>query len=104
MAVRHRTDALVIVVLRPEPGTPFEHVTAPSSETVAQFMAEARIELPTTPLNLGCARPLGHGGRDIEIAAVRAGYNGIAFPSDFTVRLARSLGFEPTFEEQCCAL
>lgn len=104
MAARHPVDALVMVVLRPEPGTPYEHVAAPSPEAVARFLAEARIELPTTPLHLGCARPLGHDGRDIEVAAVRAGYNGIAFPADFTVRLARSLGFEPTFAEQCCAL
>lgn len=104
MATRYPVDALVMVVLRPEPGTPFEHVAAPSPETVAGFLAEARIALPTTPLHLGCARPLGHDGRDIEVAAVRAGYNGVAFPADFTVRLARSLGFEPTFAEQCCAM
>lgn len=104
MARRHRPDALVIVVVRPEPSTPFAEITPPEHEEVAEILTEARLTLPTTPLYLGCARPVGRRGRQIEAWAIRAGVNGVAFPADATVRLARSLGLEPELEERCCAL
>jgi hypothetical protein len=104
MAARHPVAELVLVVLRPEPGTPFERVAPPRPTAVAALMAEARLALPATPIQLGCARPLGPAGREIERHAVRAGLNGVAFPADSTVRLARSLGLEPVFAERCCAL
>lgn len=104
MLAKHLVEALVFVVIRPEPNTPFAHVAPPSAEEVAALFAEARAALPRTPLLLGCARPLGHHGHAIEGFAVRAGFNGIAFPSDITLRLARSLGLELELKEQCCAL
>lgn len=104
MAARHPLAEVVLVVLRPEPGTPFAGIAAPEPAAVAGLMAEARLALPETPLLLGCARPLGPAGREIERLALRAGLNGVAFPDDATIRLARSLGLKPLFAEQCCAL
>lgn len=104
LAARHPIAALVFVVVRPVPGTPFADVTPPAPADVGRLLAEARLILPTTPLHLGCARPLGPAGREIEALAVRAGVNGIAFPADATVRLARQLGFVPDLAERCCAM
>lgn len=104
MVKRHRVDTLVFVVIRPEPKTPFAAITPPETEAIAALFAEARCALPDTPLLLGCARPTGHYGHAIEGFAIRAGFNGVAFPCDTTVHLVRSLGFEFKFKEQCCAL
>jgi uncharacterized radical SAM superfamily protein len=104
IASRHPVAEVVLVVIRPEPGTPFAGIDAPAPAAVAGLMAEARLALPETPLLLGCARPLGPPGREIERLAVKAGLNGVAFPDDFTIRLARSMGLEPAFAAQCCAL
>lgn len=104
LAARHPVAEVVLVVLRPEPGTPYAGIDGPEPVAVAGLMADARLALPETPLHLGCARPLGPAGREIERFAIKAGLDGVAFPDDFTIRLARSLGLEPIFAEQCCAL
>jgi uncharacterized radical SAM superfamily protein len=104
MIVRHRVAAAVIVVMRPEGQTPFADLSPPEPREVAELMVQARLKLPTTQLHLGCARPVGPISRQLEAAALRAGFNGIAFPADESVALARSLGLRVRFEEQCCAL
>jgi uncharacterized radical SAM superfamily protein len=102
MAARYPITALAIVVVRPLP-TAGARKRAPCPEEVARVLARARLALPTRPLLLGCARPVGDESRAIEAYALRAGVNGIAFPADQTVQLARALGLCPRPEELCCA-
>ena len=104
MAARHQVAATVLVVVRPEPATPFRHIPIPDPDEVALLMARARLSLERAPLFLGCARPVGLPSRILEQHAIRSGFNGVAFPADETVRLATSLGLRATFVEQCCAL
>ena len=104
MAARYRIAALAMVVMRPEKGTPFQSLEGPNVDAVGFLMARTRLRLPSTPLVLGCARPVGRPARALEAYAVRAGFNGVAFPADETIELARRLGLRSTFAERCCAI
>jgi putative addiction module component (TIGR02574 family) len=103
MAARHDVSAVALVVVRPGPGTGFRDIEPPGAGTMGRLMAHARLLLPSTPLVLGCARPVGTASRELELLALRAGFNGVAFPADATVVAARRLGLQPLFAERCCA-
>ena len=69
-----------------------------------RFFRSARRRFADTPLLLGCARPMGRIQLDIDSAALDAGFDGIAYPTDGIVRKARKLGLRPKFSEFCCSL
>ena len=62
------------------------------------------MSLPTTPVLLGCARPLGETKVQIDRLAVDAGLNGIAYPADGIVAYAKDAGLEPDFINACCGV
>ena len=96
--------ALVIVILTPLLGTPMEDVAPPSVEAVADFFQEARSCMSSTPVILGCARPMGEYKRIVDRLAIDAGFDGIAFPAEGAVAYARSKGLKAVFMESCCGL
>ncbi len=96
--------ALVLVVLRPLPGTPMEAVAPPSTTDIEVVFRRARERFPDIPVNLGCERPAGEHRRLTEMLALEAGLDGIAYPSEETIAAARSLGCRSIFSEACCAL
>ncbi len=103
ICARHAIDALVLVVVMPQharPGT----FAVPSTLEIGQFFLEARRRLPSTPVLLGCARPPGMHRRVTDAYAVMAGLDGIAFPAEGTVAVARAIG--RPFEQQhaCCSV
>jgi lipoyl synthase len=104
MVCRVGADVLVVVVLRPLPGSRMAGVHPPVPEEVGRLVAAARLLLPHTPLTLGCARPAGRVGAEMEALALRAGVNALAYPYPDTVRLAATLGLETAFQESCCTL
>jgi lipoyl synthase len=104
MIARHPVSTVIIVVLVPLIGTAMEHIPPPPVADVTEFMAAARQALPTTPVNLGCARPMGGVKVELDQAAIDAGLNGIAYPSDGAIAYARSRGLEPALYEYCCSL
>src|SRR5207248_6080876 len=59
MIAGYPVSTLIVVVLVPLVGTPMAHLPPPPLEDVVDFFAEARAAMPTTKVNLGCARPLG---------------------------------------------
>jgi uncharacterized radical SAM superfamily protein len=95
---------VVLVVLRPLPGTPMAGAAPPSAEEVGRVAAVARLLMPEVPLLLGCARPAGPAKAEMERRAVLAGANVVAYPDPETVRLAAELGLETGFVEACCTL
>ncbi|NPV52776.1 MAG: radical SAM protein [Firmicutes bacterium] len=95
---------LVLVIMMPLKGTRMESARPPGPSELAGVFALARGLFHRQHIFLGCARPGGDHRRDVELLAVRAGFNGIAYPSDETIRLARDLGLEAVFSEQCCSL
>ena len=59
--------------------------------------------LPNTPLVLGCMRPKGKSKEEIDVLAVEAGVNAIAFPAEEAIKQAVSLGLEISFSSLCCS-
>lgn len=104
MAGAANLAALVLVALRPLPGTPMADARPVAPEDVGRLAAVARILYPTIPLALGCARPAGAGKVELERLALLAGVNGMAFPDPATVDLAGKLGLRGSFAEVCCSL
>ena len=104
MVSRYPVRALVLVVLVPLPGTPMGDLPAPPVDQVTEFFRAARLAVPATPLNLGCARPAGPAKLELDQAAIDLGLNGIAYPADGAIEYARSHGLEPRLFEYCCSL
>ena len=104
MIRRYPVSTLIIVVLVPLVGTPMAHLPPPPVEDVVAFFAEVRAAMPTTKVNLGCARPLGPMKRELDEAAIDHGLNGIAYPADGAIAYARARGLEPKLYEYCCSL
>lgn len=97
-------QALVLVVVMPLAGTRMAHVSPPELPQLAKIFVLARHLFPTTCIFLGCARPAGKYKSDVEVLAIRAGFNGIAFPGREVVSLADELGLKARFSDVCCAL
>ncbi|MBW2262137.1 MAG: radical SAM protein [Deltaproteobacteria bacterium] len=101
---RGRPSAVVVVVLDPLSGTPMGGLEPPAVHDVATVLARARLRFPHVPVMLGCARPGGPHRAETDRFALEAGLNGIAFPAEGTVALARQMGYEPRFARECCSL
>ena len=99
-----RLHSLVIVLLMPLPGCDVGPTVAWDVAALRRLFEGARAMFPTTPLLLGCARPLGRLQKQIDAVAVESGFDGIAYPSEGTVAHARQLGREIRFSEFCCSL
>jgi uncharacterized radical SAM superfamily protein len=104
MISRYPVSTMIVVVLMPLVGTPMEALPPPPVADVAGFMAAAREALPTTKVNLGCARPLGTMKHELDRAAVDHGLNGIAYPAEGTIAYAQRRGLAPRLYEYCCSL
>lgn len=104
MVARHAPKLLVLVVLMPLSGTRMAAAVPPPVDDIGAFFHTARATLPGTPIVLGCARPLGPAKAEIDRRAVEAGLDGIAFPAEGMVALARSRGRTPRFHDACCGV
>lgn len=99
---KFRPESVVIVSLMPLPGTPMEDIHPPSAKEIVEIIATARIELPYTPLALGCARE--RGNIQIERWAIDCGVNRIALPSQEAIKRATEYNLEINWKETCCSL
>ena len=104
MIARHPPKVMVLVVLMPLTGTPMMGVTPPPLEEIGAFFEKSRKALPSTPVMLGCARPMGNLKVEIDRLAVNAGLNGIAYPANGIVEYARQNGLRPQFINACCGV
>lgn len=104
MIARHPPKLLVLVILMPLTGTPMGACRPPTLEEIGGFFAAARKALPTTPVTLGCARPLGPIKSAIDRLAIDAGLNGIAYPAEGIVAYARQRNLEAQFVNACCGV
>ncbi len=59
--------------------------------------------LPDTPLVLGCMRPKGEIRKEIDVLALKAGVDAIAFPSEEAIEYAKKKGNKINFSSYCCA-
>jgi hypothetical protein len=103
IVARHKTHALVLVVIMPfyaKPGT----FVAPSTADVGRIFLQARHLLQDRELNLGCARPAGLHKRVTDAYAVMAGLDGIAFPAEGAASVAGALGRTCVQQHSCCSV
>jgi len=76
----------------------------PDTADVGRIFGEARRRLPDRQVLLGCARPPGLHKRAVDAYAVMAGLDGIAFPADGVVGVARAVGRPFHQEHACCSI
>lgn len=96
--------AVVIVALKPLRNTSMEYVNPPSPSDVARVMLASRLLMPNKPILLGCARPGGIHRVKTDARAIKAGINGIAYPSEEAPKIAAKAGLKTVFHEECCSL
>ncbi len=97
-------SSLVLVGLQPIVGTPMEHTAPPTPDEMGEVFRAARLQLPTTQILLGCERPHGEHKLRTDELALKAGLNGVAYPAEGIIGLARALGLEPSLSGFCCSL
>ncbi len=103
MVARHPVHSLVFVVIMPfyaEPGSFVEPATA----DIGRIFLEGRSRLPDRDVLLGCARPAGMHKRVTDAYAVMAGLDGIAFPAEGAVEVARLIGRDHEQQMACCSM
>jgi len=103
MVARYPVSVLVVVVLNPMKGTPMQEIRPLDPETVARFVAAARLRMPYVPIALSCARPPGQHRVETDLLALEAGVNRIAMPAQKAVRKSRETGLEIEFHKTCCS-
>jgi lipoyl synthase len=96
-------SALVIIAFMPIRGTEMAQTPPPKPIDIAKVTATARTMFPNVPLLLGCMRPKGKSRGETDVYALKAGVDGIAFPSDETVEYAKNRGYQTVFSSYCCA-
>lgn len=104
MIASHPVAAVVLVGLLPQKGSGMADIAPPSPALMGDVFTHARQLFPNTPVNLGCIRPSGEHKIETDIQALKAGLNGIAYPAEGIVTLARSMGLEANFSEYCCSV
>ena len=103
MIARHPVHSLVFVVIMPfyaRPGT-FE---TPDANEVGRIFLEGRARIADRDVLLGCARPAGMHKRIVDAYAVMAGLDGLAFPAEGAVEVARMIGRPFTQQMACCSM
>jgi len=96
-------SAVVVIAFMPIRGTAMAKVKPPTPADIAKVTATARLMFPETPLVLGCVRPKGRHRTETDILALKAGADGIAFPSEEAIEYAEQHGYKTSFSSHCCA-
>ena len=100
---KHKPSAIVIISFMPIPGTPMAKTKPPSPADIARTAAAARALFPRTPLVLGCMRPKGRHRAETDVLAMKAGVDGVAFPSEEAISYAEKQGYRVVYSSFCCA-
>ncbi|MBX5452758.1 MAG: radical SAM protein [Acidobacteriia bacterium] len=101
---RYPVAALVLVVVMPHYAPPHKPFAVPPPEQVAEVFVAARKRIHHAPVQLGCARPGGTHKLITDAYAVMAGFDGIAYPAEGVVALARAIGREVDQQSACCSI
>jgi len=98
-----KPSALVIIALMPIHGTLMAKTPPPKPGDIAKVSSIARLMFPEIPLILGCMRPKGPSRGLIDILALKAGVDAVAFPSEEVIKYAQEKGCTTSFSSYCCA-
>ncbi|MGJ4901005.1 radical SAM protein [Bradyrhizobium sp. HKCCYLS2058] len=101
---RYPVAALILVVVTPIYAPPDRPFATISTDDVAKVLVAARQRINHAPVQLGCIRPAGRHKLMTDAYAVMAGFDGIAYPADGIVALARAIGRPVEQEHACCSI
>jgi len=101
---RHTVSSIIFIVFTPLKGTPMANMSPPSPGDVATVFTYARKKLPSLFQSLGCVRPLHRHREETDILALKAGVNGIVYPTREAIMFARRNGLDTEFLPLCCSL
>ncbi len=104
LVARYPVSALVLVIVMPFYAPPDRPFALIPPEAAAKVFLAAKRRIPDLPVQLGCARPAGSHKLATDAYAVMAGLNGIAYPAEGVVALARAIGRPVAQEHACCSL
>jgi hypothetical protein len=103
MIAPHKPSAVVVISFMPIRGTAMAQTKPPKPLDVARTVAAARLTFPKTPLVLGCMRPNGKHRAETDVFTMKAGVDGVAFPSQEAQTHAEKAGYEVACSKFCCA-
>jgi lipoyl synthase len=95
---------LVLVVVSPIYAPADKPFATVSTDDVAKVFVAARNRIAQAPVQLGCIRPAGRHKLMTDAYAVMAGFDGIAYPAEGTVALARAIGRPIEQDHACCSI
>lgn len=98
-----KPQAVVVIAFMPIRGTQMANAPAPKPLDIARTVAAARVTFPDTPIRLGCMRPKGTSRDVADVLALKAGVDGIAFPSQQAIEYAEQARYKVEFSSYCCA-
>ncbi len=101
---RYKVAALILVVVTPIYAPADRPFATISTDDVAKVLVAARQRINHAPVQLGCVRPAGRHKLITDAYAVMAGFDGIAYPAEGIVALARAIGRPVEQEHACCSI
>jgi uncharacterized radical SAM superfamily protein len=101
---KHKSEAVVVVAFMPLDQTPMGNVVPCTPEDIARVVLASRLILPDTPILLGCARPKGDHKSETDVLSIKAGVNGMAYPSQEGYEYSVEMGLKVDYSEECCSL
>jgi uncharacterized radical SAM superfamily protein len=104
IVARHKIAALILVIVSPIYAPPDKPFATIGADDVAKVFVAARERIASAPVQLGCIRPAGLHKLMTDAYAVMAGFDGIAYPAEGIVALARAIGRPVEQEHACCSI
>lgn len=101
---KHKSEAVVVVAFMPLDQTPMGNVVPCTPEEIARVVLASRLILQDTPILLGCARPKGDHKSETDVLSIKAGVNGMAYPSQEGYEYSVEMGLKVDYSEECCSL
>lgn len=95
---------LTFIVLIPTKNTEYENVNPPDLDKVCDVLCEARIQMPSTEINLGCMRPRGTYRKELDKLALMCGVNKIVLPARDAKNKANQMNMTILESRECCVL
>ncbi|WEU40150.1 MAG: radical SAM protein [Candidatus Odinarchaeum yellowstonii] len=99
---KSKAENIVIVALKPLDTRELGERT-PTPIEIGRIIAIARLKNPNKKILLGCARPGGLHKVKTDILSIKAGVNGVAFPTQEAIKYAERIGLKEKFSAYCCA-
>ncbi|MCW3998221.1 MAG: radical SAM protein [Candidatus Bathyarchaeota archaeon] len=96
-------SAIVIIAFMPIRGTNMARIKPSDPEDIAKVLVASRLIFPKTAIALGCMRQRGEERKTTEIYALKAGVAAIAYPTEETIKYAKTNNYKIIFQSHCCA-